>query len=93
MQRPALTALALIQCELGAYAADVAPHPEWRNSLAPQGERCPLLTLAQSGRTEYVILLPGRPTGPEQKAAEDLACALRFFCGPVECLIEMDRAW
>lgn len=32
-----------------------------------------MLTLAQSGKTAYTILVPGRPTGPEQKAAEDLA--------------------
>jgi len=54
-------------------AAGVAPHPQWRNGLAPRGEVGPRLTLARDGTTDYVILIPRRATGPEQKAAADLA--------------------
>jgi len=81
MPRLGLTVPLLIVSALSAYAADVAPHPQWRNSLAPQGEPGPLLALAEGGATEYVILLPRRPTGPEQKAAEDLALWLGQMTG------------
>jgi len=81
MQRLALTILLLVLSVLRAYSADVAPHPEWSNSLAAQGEPGSPLTLAQSGKTDYVILLPWRPTGPEQKAAEDLALWLGEMTG------------
>lgn len=56
-----------------AAAAGVSPHPDWRNGMPPRGERGPLLTLAEAGRTSYTILLPARPSGPEQRAAGDLA--------------------
>lgn len=39
----------LIPHTLHVNATGVEPHPDWRNSLAPQGEPGPLLTLAQGG--------------------------------------------
>ncbi len=53
--------------------AAVEPHPDWVNSLKPGGEPGPELTLAREGETDYVILLPTEPTGPDKKAAEELA--------------------
>ena len=64
-----------------ASAAGVAPHPDWENALAPHGRRGPTLTLAVAGKTAYTILLPERPTGPEQRAAEDLARWLQEMTG------------
>jgi hypothetical protein len=66
---------------LSGYAAGVAPHPDWKNAMAPKGQRGPWLTLAVAGKTEYTLLVPQRPTGPEQKAAEDLAQWLGAITG------------
>lgn len=71
----------LIAHTLNAHSAGAEPHPDWRNSLAPRGESGPLLTIAENGRTNYVILTPGRPSGPEEKAAEDLAKWLEQMTG------------
>lgn len=51
----------------------------WRNSLRPQGPGAGPLTLAQGGRTDYDIVIPGSPTSQDQKAAEDLA----FWLGEI----------
>ena len=46
---------------------------EWRNSLKPEGEPGPEITLARDGETDYVVVIPAESTSQEQKAAEDLA--------------------
>jgi len=73
-----LSALAVAQRarKLGirpATVANVAPHPEWRNSLAPRGAPGPELALARDGKTAYAILIPAEATSVERKAAADLA--------------------
>lgn len=73
MRLSAATCLLFIFLPVSLFAAGVAPHPQWRNALLPRGEPGPLLTLAEDGKTNYAILLPRRPRGPEQKAAADLA--------------------
>lgn len=74
------TAMVFLLC-CGACLAGVAPHPDWCNAMKPKGQRGPLLTLAEDGKTRYAILLPRRPTGPEKKAAEDLAKWLCVMTG------------
>ena len=34
----------------------------WENSLKPKGESGPNLTLASNGATDYVIVIPEKPT-------------------------------
>lgn len=53
----------------------------WRNTLRPPGSGVGPLTLAQGGRTDYVLVLPASPTSQEQKAAEDLALWLGEITG------------
>jgi len=62
-----------ILCPFAMPHAAATPHPDWSNSLRPEGPPGPELILAQEGQTQWAILLPGEPTGPEQKAAEELA--------------------
>ncbi|MCP4640044.1 MAG: DUF4838 domain-containing protein, partial [bacterium] len=59
----------------------VAPHPEWRNALAPKGTPGPELTLAKGGQPAYTILLPASPTTVEEKAAADLGMWLTKIAG------------
>ena len=56
----------LFACANGAPAA-------WQNSLRPVGPRGHSLTLAREGKTDYVIVIPAKPTSQERDAAEDLA--------------------
>ena len=37
------------------------PHAKWVNALAPKGTVGPKLTLANEGKTDYVILIPAVP--------------------------------
>lgn len=87
---PVMISIALLAAQ--GSAAGVAPHPRWRNALAPKGQPGPRLTLAVDGRTDYTILLPRRPTGPERKAAEDLAQWLQEMTGATFPIVqENDR--
>ncbi len=69
---PAHIGLALL-CLVVASQAAVKSHAEWVNSLKPEGEPGAELVLAEDGETAWAILLPSEPTGPEEKAAEELA--------------------
>lgn len=80
----------LLLCSV-CFAAGVAPHPGWRNGMRPRGEPGPLLTLAQAGRTDYRVLIPRRPSGPEQKAAEDLAQWLGEMTGATFAILREDQ--
>lgn len=67
---PALVAAMLS----AAFLAHAETSPaRWRNTLQPKGEPAPALTLAEAGRTDYVIVIPAEPTTQEEKAAADLA--------------------
>jgi len=48
-------------------------HAAWRRSLIPIGAHSAPLTLADAGKTGYLIVIPAQPTTQEQKAADDLA--------------------
>ncbi len=61
--------------------ANVASAHAWHNSLRPAGSRGGPMTLAEDGRTDYVIVIPAKPTTQEQKAAEDLALWLGEITG------------
>jgi hypothetical protein len=59
------------------------PPPQWdgwRNSLAPRGEAV-TLTLADEGRTDYVIVVPAEPTLAETRAASELQLWLGQITG------------
>ena len=43
---------------LVAPAVGVTPWKQWRNALAPKGSPGPELTLADGGKTDYVIVIP-----------------------------------
>ena len=68
-----IIAVALVAVLGCAQAADAA----WRNSLKPAGTPGRGLVLAAGGETEYVIVIPAKPTTQERKAADDLALWLR----------------
>ena len=53
----------------------------WSNSLQPPGAKAPPLTLARDGGTDYVIVLPSRPTPQEEKAASLLETWLGQITG------------
>ncbi len=46
---------------------------QWQNTLKPRGRPAPEIALAVAGKTEYVIVIPAKPTTQDQKAAEELA--------------------
>lgn len=52
--------------------AQPAAADEWRNALQPKGSPAPPLTLVRDGQPLYGVSLPENPSGPEQKAADDL---------------------
>ena len=54
---------------------------QWRNSLKPKGEAAHELTLAVDGKTDYVIVVPAKPTTQEQKAADELVQWLKEITG------------
>jgi hypothetical protein len=60
---------------LGQYVIGGAA--TWQNSLRPKGEGKVTLTLAVDGKTDYVIVIPDKPTPQERKAADDLAHSLK----------------
>ncbi len=54
---------------------------QWQNSLKPEGTPAPEIALAVGGKTDYVIVIPEKPTTQEQKAAEELALWLGEMAG------------
>ena len=48
-----------------------------RSPLSPKGQPGKKLSLASSGKADYVILLPAQPTSQEKKASQDLALHLQ----------------
>ena len=61
--------------------APVASQSTWQNALQPPGEPSPQLTLARGGQTDYVIVIPTRPSDPEKKAAQELSYWLGEITG------------
>lgn len=61
--------------------AEVAPHPAWRNALAPQGKPGPEFVLSQEGQACCQIVVPAQPTTQDEKAAADLALWLGRMTG------------
>lgn len=61
--------------------AAIATNVKWVNALKPQGIPAKALKLATDGKTDYVILLPLKPTSQEDKAAADLAMWLKEMTG------------
>jgi len=59
----------------------------WINSLKPTGESGPKLMLAANGTTDYVIVIPDKPTTQEQKASKDLAHWLGEMTGAVYSIV------
>ncbi len=53
----------------------------WQDALKPKGVPGPWLTLASKQATDYVILLPAKPTPMDEKAAEVLAEVLQEMTG------------
>ena len=53
----------------------------WTNALQPKGIASPPITLAENGKTDYVIVVPAKPTTQEEKAAADLAQWLGTMTG------------
>ena len=53
----------------------------WQNSLKPAGQPAGEIKLASQGRTDYVVVLPAKPTTQDQKAAADLAEWLQAMTG------------
>ena len=49
------------------------PHAKWVNALAPKGTVGPILTLANEGKTDYVILIPAGASAQERAAGAELA--------------------
>ena len=45
---------------------------EWHNSLKPTGKTGPVLTLAENGKSKYIIIISAGATKPEVKAAKQL---------------------
>ena len=70
-------AVALAASALG----DVAPHPDWRNALAPRGNPGPELTLSRGRQACCHIVVPATPTTQDEKAAADLALWLGKMTG------------
>ncbi len=66
---------------LTLFTSVAAGAGEWTNSLKPKGEAGPKLTLASNGKTDYVIVIPEKPTPQEKKASEDLAQWLHEMTG------------
>jgi len=66
---------------LAAADGGVPVHPGWQNALAPRGVPAAELVLAQDGRSDYAILVPAAPTPQDEKAAAELASALRQATG------------
>jgi len=62
-----------------AWDPDPEPHPEWENSLEPQGIPGPELTLASWQKSLYRIVLSATPTTQEEKAAYDLSMWLNIL--------------
>jgi hypothetical protein len=51
----------------------VPAHPDWDNALKPKGTPGPLLTITDSGKTDYQIVMPETPKSQDRKAAAELA--------------------
>src|SRR5688572_16471839 len=57
---------------LAAVGNRPAAAGEWRNSLKPKGTSAAPFTLVRDGKPACTIVIPAKPIGPEQKAADDL---------------------
>ena len=81
--------LAMLQVGCNTLADGLGPRlgkpaaAEWANSLKPRGEAAQELTLAAEGETDYVIVIPAKPTTQEQKAADELTQWLKEMTGAV----------
>jgi hypothetical protein len=64
---------------------------QWRNTLAPRGEAAAALPLATNGQTDYVIVIPAKPTTQDTKAATDLAHWLKAMTGATFNVVADDR--
>lgn len=73
------TILLLLLASSACHA--VAPHRDWSNSLKPKGNPGPMLTLVSNGKSPYSILLSGKPTPQDEKAAADSAQWLKEMTG------------
>ncbi len=60
---------------------EIPRHPAWKNALSPSGRKSRKLILADSGKTNYKILLSKNPDDREIKAANDLAEILNKISG------------
>src|SRR5687768_12035861 len=67
------------------------PAGAWDNSLKPAGKTAPPLTIVADGTPRYAILLPAKPTAPEQKAAADLQQWLKDMTGTALPVAPEDR--
>lgn len=73
-----LGALAVITSVLAMnLQADSNSWEQWQNSLQPDGQPGPEITLATAGETDYAIVIPEKATTQEEKASEDLALWLK----------------
>ncbi len=64
-------------CDKDAGAAE----GRWQNSLKPKGKIAKQLTLAENGKSDYVIVIPASATTQEQKAVEELSRWLAEMTG------------
>jgi len=65
----------------GFLALSESASAAWRNSLKPKGKAAASLTLSTDGKTDYVIVIPSRPTPQDRRAAEELALWLGEMTG------------
>lgn len=63
------------------------PWGTWVNTLAPKGKAAPPLRLATEGKTDYVIVIPEKPTRPEQRAANELQLWLGKITGATFAIV------
>jgi hypothetical protein len=74
--------LAIAACLLVVAGSAYCENAEgWRNSLHPEGTPGDEITLASAGKTDYVIMIPTKPTTQERKAADDLKLWLDKMTG------------
>jgi len=80
---PQVTAIYTARIELLPVRADraAATTGGWRNALSPKGGASKPLTLAEDGRTDYVIVHPAKPTAQERRAAQLLSVWLDDMTG------------
>lgn len=64
------TLFVLVTCQWGTATEKLCG--QWHNSLKPMGQAGSVLTLAENGKSDYVIVLSADAAEPEIKAAEQL---------------------